>query len=245
MNGLVAIIGSIICAILVGLFIVVRVKKGGVLGLYTKILASFGFVLLGLLLSLEKTTFGDVFNLAAILICAGLVCGLIGDIVLDLKVVYADDSDKHLPVGMLSFGIGHFFYIAAMALAISAEVDFFSWNVFWKIALDIVATAGITAIIWFVSTNVLKLDFKQHLWPTLIYTFILVFVVAFSLTFAIAVPATKLWVMVIGAVLFFLSDLVLSMQYFGGKQADKNLIAINHTLYYAAQIVIALFIFVL
>ncbi len=245
MNSLVAIIGSIFCAILVGLFIVVRVKKGGLIGVYVKILASFGFVLLGLILSTTKTTFGEVFDTAAILICAGLVCGLIGDIVLDLKVVYAQDEDKHLPVGMITFGVGHFFYIAAMILAISTEIDILAWDFIWKILVDIFATALVTFLIWFVSTNVMRLEFKQHLWPTLIYSFILVFVVAFSVTFAIAVSTLKLWIMAIGAVLFFLSDMVLSIQYFGGKQDDKNLTAINYILYYAAQIVIALFIFVL
>ena len=51
MDNTLPIVGAIVCAILVGLFVVVRVKKGGVMGVYTKILASFGFVLLGLLLS--------------------------------------------------------------------------------------------------------------------------------------------------------------------------------------------------
>ena len=245
MNSTLAIVGTIICAILVGLFVVVRVKKGGVMGVYTKILASFGFVLLGLLLSTNKAVFGEVFNLAAVFICAGLVCGLIGDIVLDLKVVYKDDEDKHLPVGMIAFGIGHFFYIAAMILAISTEIEICSWDFIWKILVDVFASALLTFLIWFISTNVMKLDFGKHLWATLAYTFILVFVVAFSLTFTICVPNIKLWIMLIGTVLFFLSDIVLSTQYFGGKQDDKLLIAINHILYYAAQIVIALFIFVL
>lgn len=243
MSSTLAIIGAIICAILVGLFVVVRVKKGGVLGVYTKILASFGFVLLGLLLSTSKTVFGEVFDLAAVFICAGLVCGLIGDIVLDLKVVYKEDEDKHLPVGMIAFGIGHFFYIAAMMLTISTEIDLCTWDFIWKILVDVFASAGVTALIWFVSTNVMKLDFGKHLWATLAYTFILVFVVAFSLTFTICVPNVKLWIMLIGTILFFLSDIVLSTQYFGGKQDDKTLIAVNHILYYAAQIVIALFIF--
>ena len=245
MDNTLPIVGAIVCAILVGLFVFVRIKKGGVLGVYTKILASFGFVLLGLLLSTNKAVFGEVYNLAAIFICAGLVCGLIGDIVLDLKVVYKEDEDKHLPVGMIAFGIGHFFYIAAMILTISPEIQLCSWDFGWKILVDVFASGLITALIWFVSTNVMKLDFGKHLWPTLAYTFILVFVVAFSLTFTICVPSVKLWIMLVGTVLFFLSDIVLSTQYFGGKQDDKMLIAINHILYYTAQIVIALFIFVL
>jgi len=65
----------------------------------------------------------------------------------------------------------------------------------------------------------------------------LTFMVAFSFSIAIFVPI--FWVFASGMLLFFLSDLVLSMQYFGGK-TQKSLIYINHILYYAAQILIAL-----
>jgi len=42
----------------------------------------------------------------------------------------------------------------------------------------------------------------------------------------------------IGSILFLLSDLVLSMTYFDGKDS-KIMIIINHVLYYAAQFSIA------
>jgi uncharacterized protein with PQ loop repeat len=53
------------------------------------------------------------------------------------------------------------------------------------------------------------------------------------------------WVAFVGLVLFFLSDIVLSFQYFGGKISNKPLIAINHILYYSAQIILLAVLFVL
>jgi len=47
----------------------------------------------------------------------------------------------------------------------------------------------------------------------------------------------------VGLISFLASDLVLSLQYFGGKQDSKNLTIVNHILYYIAQILIASFIF--
>lgn len=239
------IVGAVICAILVGVFICLRVKKGGVPGLLSKTLASFGFVTLGLLLATNKATFGTNNDLSAILICCGLVCGLIGDIVLDLKVIYPEEQDKYLPAGMVAFGIGHFFYLGAVSLAISAEMSVAGWDFIWRCLLVVGISLVLTVLTWLSSTKLMKLDFGKHLWITLAYTFILTCVVVFMIVFALSISTLKLWILVVGAILFLLSDLVLSVQYFGGKQADKTMIVINHILYYCAQIVIALFIFTL
>jgi hypothetical protein len=54
-----------------------------------------------------------------------------------------------------------------------------------------------------------------------------------------------LWLAFAGMVLFFLSDVVLSFQYFGGKIDDKKLIVVNHALYYAAQIILVAVLFLI
>ena len=64
-----------------------------------------------------------------------------------------------------------------------------------------------------------------------------------SIYISCIVNILPMYVLSIGFVLFLLSDLVLSMQYFGDKLHDKKLIIINHSLYYLAQIIIAMFLF--
>ena len=48
------------------------------------------------------------------------------------------------------------------------------------------------------------------------------------------------WIFAAGMLVFLFSDLILSMQYFGGKD-QKIFIYINHIAYYLAQIMFALF----
>ena len=82
-----------VCVTLAVLFIVARVKWGGHLGLITKTIASFGFVssaIIGLVIS-DAT---EIAKWSVGLIAIGLLCGMVGDIVLDLKVIYPN-SDKY------------------------------------------------------------------------------------------------------------------------------------------------------
>jgi len=214
-------------------FIVIRTIKGGLAGLILKVLASFAFVssaVIGLVItdSMHKLSIG--------LIIVGLLLGMIGDILLDLKVIY--DNDKfYLNFGMLSFGLGHICYFSAVTL--------YALNFINAILLPIfIAVAGgciLTIAIMF-GSKIMKLEFGNFLWQTVGYTFLLTLMVVYALVVCIMGGN---WILFVGMLVFFLSDVVLSKQYFGGLIASKPLIAINHALYYAAQILLVAFIFVL
>lgn len=220
---LVTLITTIVLSIL---FIIVRATKGGLTAFLFKTLASFSlvastFIVMAMTLSPHK--------LVIALIGIGLLCGMIGDMVLDLKVIY--DSDKvYLNSGMLSFGIGHIAYFIALTLhAQSLDINLL-------IPL-LVATGGAIVLTagTILSSKTMKLDFGKFLWQTIAYSFALTFMAVYSLMLAIN---GGIWLLFVGFVVFFLSDIVLSFQYFGGKINNKALIVINHALYYAAQIII-------
>lgn len=213
------------------LFIFVRVNKGGALGILTKTLASFCFVLYGVF-SLTQITF---FNMGSVFIIMGLVCGLIGDIVLDLKYVYKEQNDIYLNAGMIAFMVGHAFYFAGLVF-ISYEI----LNLLLPILVAVAVAAVFTPINYFASKKI-GLDFGKFVWQSMIYCFILTFMTVF--TIYLACLQLEFSVMAGGITLFLFSDLVLSMQYFGGKTEDKFLTIVNHALYYAAQILIATFLF--
>ena len=60
----------------------------------------------------------------------------------------------------------------------------------------------------------------------------------------LAVLAQEFIIFAGGIILIFLSDLVLSQNYFlEGKENDKFLIIVNHALYYAGQILMATFLY--
>ena len=222
-----AIVGGIICVLLATLFIVVRVRRGGMIALNLKTLASIGFVVLGATMFFVINTF----SWKSVFVILGLICGLAGDVLLDFKVVKKEKSDLFLALGMGAFGLGHAFYFTYIMLAIVE----FSWLF---LLISILSAILVVLVVVLVAKPIMKLDFGKFLWPTIAYTFILSFVMVFAICSAVVQPA--LWILALGLGLIFLSDLVLSQMYFGGKQDDKLLCIINHGIYYLGQIAIAI-----
>lgn len=221
-----------LCLVSTIAFILVRMFIGGLPGLMLKTLASVIFVISGVI-TLATTT-AD--RLIISFVVVGLIMGMLGDILLDLKVIY--DNDKfYLNSGMLSFGIGHIFYfIAFTMLALQLDITL-TLPIVLSVVIAIILTIGIT-----LSSKKMKLDFGKYLWQTIGYTFILTFMTVYTLILGINGMS---FIPFIGLILFFLSDIVLSLQYFGGKISSKPLIGINHALYYLAQITLVVAIMVM
>lgn len=219
-------ISVILGAIALVFFIILRDGNGSVPALILKTITSFMF--------LATATAAFMVNFAAdnatfyMLIMMGLVCGLIGDIVLDLKIIYKESSSLYQHAGMISFFLGHVFYISALYIYFG-----FHW-------LPLVIAIVIALAIILTSKYVFKFDFKEHTIDTYAYSFLLSYMMTQSIYAAIVSSGSSaMIIMAIGAVLFLLSDLVLSMTYYDGKDG-KPFIAVNHILYYGAQFLIAL-----
>lgn len=222
-----AIIGGVLCVLLAALFIVVRVLRGGMTALYLKALASVGFVGLGLVMFFGYSPA----NWKSIFVILGLVMGLVGDVLLDFKVVQKEKSDTYLNWGMLAFGVGHIFYFVYLVLRLP------EFNV-WGLLVSLGVAAFITvAIIKFIAPA-MKLDFGKFKWQSAAYSFVLSFVMLYAITCAVLTPS--FWLIALGLGLIFISDLILSIMYFGGKENDKLLCILNHGIYYLGQIAIAL-----
>ena len=84
----------VVASLLAVLFIAVRTIKGGLAGLILKTLASFAFVATAIVAMITTSATGNI-KIAMGLIAIGLLLGMIGDIVLDLKVIY-EGNDKWL-----------------------------------------------------------------------------------------------------------------------------------------------------
>ena len=93
------------------------------------------------------------------------------------------------------------------------------------------------AIIKYISP-LMKLDFGKFKWQSAAYSFVLTFVMLYAITCAVLTPS--FWLIALGLSLIFVSDLILSTMYFGGKENDKLLCILNHAVYYLGQIAIAL-----
>ncbi len=167
------------------------------------------------------------------LILVGLIVCLIGDIILGMPRISELKRDR-IPVivgGASWFLLGHITYcVALIALfGINARVLYFI------IPMSLFYTFG--------NKLFRKLDYKKLTWGVFLYSLVE------SLSFAICATefvfhySPSLIVLTLGFALFYASDMVLMHNYFGEKKRFISILC--HSLYYPAQILIALSIFFL
>jgi uncharacterized membrane protein YhhN len=213
-------------AIALTLFLIARDRKGSVKALLYKTLTSFLFIAVAFASFMVNP--GTGVAEFAMLIMMGLVCGLIGDILLDLKIMYKESSSLYQHGGMVAFLVGHLFYLAALII-------YFGFN--W---MPVVIALALAIVIAGVSKFVLKFNFAEHTINTYAYSFILSYMMTQACYAAITQGFTACTALLAaGSILFLLSDLVLVMTYYDNKDS-KPFIAVNHILYYAAEFTIAL-----
>ena len=222
------------CTLLLGLlslgaFLFFRVKKTDVKSLMFKAITSVMFILTGVFLTIGKPSLYSGF------IVAGLVCGILGDIWLDMKFMYRQDEKFLTNAGFISFACGHFFYTAAIILGSTPSFKAIS-------LLPSLGIAVIAALAVYFGEKIMKLKYGSYKIISTLYGALLFFVTVFGLFACIFSGFSQnkhLFVFFIGGVLFVISDLILSGTYFGeGKNRPVDIIT-NHVAYYLAQFVIA------
>lgn len=212
-------------------FLVIRVKKGGCpLAVIIKSIASILFVF-GAIYAL----FLNGAHLPNILIVFGLILAMFGDIILDLKVSYKEHNKIYLNTGIASFSVSSALYIVATILLWCTLEKFLIFG------MGSFLISLIFAVVVFLMSKPLKLDFTEYKPQVFIYSLLVGMAAILSLGITFLVPGFALFA--IGAFLILVSDLVLSMMYFGGKADSKILCIINHILYYVGELLIMSYLF--
>lgn len=207
-------------------FLINRDRNGSVPALLLKTLTSFLFICLAFVSFILN--FQSEVTWYFMLIIMGLVCGLIGDIVLDLKILYKESSSLYQHAGMAAFFIGHCFYLTALFL-------YFGFHI-----TPLLAALVLALVIVLVSIFVLRFEFKEHTIDTYMYSIVLSYFMTHAAYAAMKSGFAVSTVMIFaGAVLFLLSDLVLVLTYYDDRDS-RPFIAVNHILYYGAQYLIAM-----
>lgn len=210
------------------LFLYVRVKIAGVPGLLSKTFASFLFIFLAIVISMQNS----VAIPYASLIVVGLILSMLGDIFLDLKIVYPKDSDLYLYAGMLAFTVAHIFYVASLWNTFSFSL----WQLFSAFLL-----AGFFSLLVILLEKPLKMNMGKFKTPSFLYGTFLTFTLLTSIVGGNTQGFSLRWkLMLAGAVLFLISDLILSQMYFAKNKNTSLNVVLNHATYYAAQFFIAL-----
>ncbi|MBQ9229448.1 MAG: lysoplasmalogenase [Eubacterium sp.] len=165
------------------------------------------------------------------LIIFGLVLGMCGDITLDLKGLHENQKDSYMLSGFIFFLIGHIFYQAAIIY--KAQIK--AW-----IVLICIAGCILFSLLNLLSVKITKYVFGKYKFIVFLYTVFLALTTALSAVAMVVTGFDKAYVVLfVGAVLFMLSDLILSGTYFGTGQDKPIHYFTNHLTYYAAQYLIA------
>ena len=182
-----------------------------------------------------RVSSGGALPVLGAFVVPGLVFGLMGDIWLDLKFVYPADDTPLTYAGFATFGIGHILY--QLGLILQFYVHGKPGYVLIPMGLAILLTAGNTLM-----EKPMKLRYGQMKPVVIAYGFLLFLTVLLSGSLALlhGWRESTLNLFFIGAVLFAVSDLVLSGTYFGeGKDRPVDIV-LNYLSYYPAQFLIAL-----
>lgn len=217
------------------IFLVIRVCKCGIPGLLSKTVASLFFVLTAF-----SASFTSHHGLSAkSMVIIGLLCGLLGDIWLDLKVTYTNDIKSWLYSGFISFIAGHLFYLTAI-MRISRMAP-------WIAVFALLSGVCLGRFTISLEKN-MKLNYGSYKRISFIYASVLYSTFTSSLFACLytGFQNTTLLFFLLGSLFFLVSDAILSTTYFGPKNREKPVwIIANHVTYYAAQYLIASSLFFL
>ena len=220
-------------AVLLSVYIREKISGYSVKALLLKSIVSVLFVAVGVYGAWLGAAKGNA-SLLCPFVVLGLLCGLLGDIWLDLKYGFPEKDAPFTYAGFCVFGVGHMLYIAGMLLRYYPAGR--PMTVLVPLVLAVLMSIGNAAL-----EKPMKLHFGK-LRPMVIAYGVLLFgmvLLSGSLALAHAWKETALNLLFVGGIFFALSDLILSGTYFGvGRERPVDL-ALNYITYYAGQFLIA------
>lgn len=211
--------------LLQALFIKVEHEEKYVPAVILKGSASLMFVLLGLLAFLAAPGVAFVRK-----IFIGLIFGMLGDILLNLRFVFKENGQKVFLIGIAAFLTGHILYLVALIPQAT--------RLGLCVAVGAVLAAGLLAYIF--RTMSVKPAFKAF---GIVYLGAVIIMTVIALGIALSTPSRQACMFAAGAVLFTASDIVLIFNTFSGGETKFSLRITNLSLYYLGQLLIACSLF--
>lgn len=209
------------CLVIAALFIRQEHEKKYRAAVVLKGLASLCFVVFGVLGGAAAQDAG-----LARLTVAGLILGCVADVLLNLRFVLEKIGQKIFLVGILIFLSGHVLYLAAILPRCPRPLVF--------VFAGAVLTAGV--MMWIFKKITAKKTFKIF---GVFYIGAIVILNCVAFGNLISAPGAWTGIFFAGALLFFVSDVVLILNTFG-PQSRFSLRVTNLSLYYVGQLLIAL-----
>lgn len=216
----------VLSVLLCSFFIVMQNEKQALLSLFLKGIASISVIILAMYALLKTSLLAST---VGILFLIGLIFCLFGDILLALLEFKNEDKYRIINLGSSSFFAAHIFFCLAF-ITISNNALISSLCTLFGVVMVLV--------IYFMQKP-LKLNYDKSTSLTLVYTFGLSTALALSFANMFVLGFSLFSILLfVGFVLFFASDLVLSVIYFK-ENSSRKLYYLNYALYYLAILMIA------
>ena len=230
-----AIIILVVGAISLLLFTFEKLRKYSLKETTLKAFTSVMFIVLAV-----YCTYRSGHHILSLFVIIAQVFGLTGDVWLELKYVFKEHDKVFTYAGFVSFLIGHICFMLGFYL------EFFSDRSPFYIIIPLIVGALMGGVVLLMEKP-LKLNYGDMKVIVGLYGSVL-FMMAFSavsLTVMTKFQNTTLVLLMVGGILFAISDLILSGTYFGeGKERPIDLVG-NVMTYYMAQYMIAFSLFFL
>ncbi len=220
-------------AVLLVWYILEKIKARSLKAVFIKSAVSFLFLALGACAWFLSAQRGAA-SVTGVFVLSGLLCGLLGDIWLDLKYVYSEQDNAFTYAGMGAFSVGHILYIIGLLLQFYPQ-----GKPLYAIVPFLLAAAAST--INLLLEKPMRLRYGKMKPVVFVYGVLLFSAVALSGSLALACgwQEKTLNLFFAGTILFAVSDVILSGTYWGeGKDRPVDL-ALNYLTYYPAQYLIA------
>lgn len=219
-------------------FLYFRIRELRLLAVIIKGLVSLLFITTALL-AWFKHDYGD--NLFGIYVFIGLLFGLFGDILLDLKYMSKKYSFIFTVLGFFAFAFGHAFYVTGLFIYF---YDFNANVMYIIVPVIITLLLTIATLLMEVFTPIKYGNMRLFV---LIYGLFLFFTTSIYISFAILTnwQISTINIMAVSFLFFTISDLILNNTYFAPGFKKPIYIITNHALYYIAQFSIAFSLFYL
>lgn len=227
---------AVLCAVgavLLVWYICEKIKDRSLKAVFIKSVVSVLFLAVGVCGWFLSARSGSL-SPTGIFVLLGLLCGLLGDIWLDLKFVYPAQDDAFTYVGMGMFGVGHILYIVGLL------VQYYPKGKPLYVIVPILLAAAASAVNLLLEKP-MRLRYGK-MKPIVFAYGVLLFstlAVCGSLAISRGWQERTLDLFFAGMILFAISDVILSGTYWGkGKDRPIDL-ALNYLTYYPAQYLIA------
>lgn len=205
-----------------------------------KMVAATAFVLIGVLGMFITDNKSDYITTMII----GLILGWVGDLFMHIPHPPGNPRMSVVYVGAASFLIGHIFYVSAFVkstMALTVNYNFFTIP-------EIIAFLVIFIAFAFMLKPVFKFEYKNLFMQIALYFYSMFLIVMliksckFGITYFLSgaengLPA--MLILLIGGVLFFISDLTLGLRLLGSAKGNKKVKTLSLYAYFFAQLLLA------